>query len=226
MRSRAQIIPALSVFHLCLSVAKNFRRNFTRAIAKSGRGLPHSKTLTRGSRMAKTQSVWECSSPLELGQDALWYRQRDLPKTNGPSFPKSMFHLCLSVAKNFRRNFTRAIAKSGRGLPHSKTLTRGSRMAKTQSVWECSSPLELGQDALWYRQRDLPKTNGPSFPKSMFHLCPAVASHHGFTVTWSNNVEFSTALLCAVSARPMERFLFSTLVTLPAVIQFVPSAET
>ena len=49
---------------------------------------------------------------------------------------------------------------------------------------------------------------------------------HGLTVTWSNNVEFSAELLCAVKARPTERFLFSALVTLPAAIQFVPSAET
>lgn len=59
-----------------------------------------------------------------------------------------------------------------------------------------------------------------------FNRDGSAASAHGETVTWSNKVEFSTELLCAVRARPMERFLFNALVTLPAATQFVPSAET
>ena len=47
-----------------------------------------------------------------------------------------------------------------------------------------------------------------------------------FTTTFSNRVEFNTALLWDATARPTSRFLFNRLVTPPAASQLVPSTES
>ena len=130
-----QVLECASPLALWERAGKERRAKFCsqahRAQGKSGRGLPQSKTLCDHRSRWEDRQVLECASPL-----ALWARAGKERR-----------------AKHCSQSQHTQV-KSGRGLPHSKTLCDHRGRWEFRQVLECASPL-----ALWERVRDEHRRN-------------------------------------------------------------------
>ena len=112
------------------------------ARGKSGRGLPHSKTLPRSpAAHGWREASW--SAP------ALWRFGADVKMCRRNLSPQKRIHHPVDGDFFGRGKFSGTRGKSGRGLPHSKTLPRSpAAHGRREASWSAVALWRFGVDAI------------------------------------------------------------------------------